>query len=133
MGAMAISTLAGSLLIINAPRMPRSCMSILPFIKGFTVFYWATGTLVGADAAGARSSGATSYGAFHVDATTRMYWGAVFPFGMYAASTEQMIRAMGFDFLEPMPTLFFIIALLAWSLTFLGLLRRISRSRCITR
>jgi len=39
MGAMAISTLAGSLLIVNAPDAP-----LLPFIKGFTVLYWATGT-----------------------------------------------------------------------------------------
>ena len=43
MGAMAISTLAGSLLIINAPDAPF-LLSLLPFIKGFTVFYWATGT-----------------------------------------------------------------------------------------
>ena len=43
MGAMAISTLAGSLLIVNAPDAPF-LRSLLPFIKGFTVFYWATGT-----------------------------------------------------------------------------------------
>src|SRR3546814_8478322 len=43
MGAMAISALAGSLLIINAPDAPF-LGSMLPFIKGFTVFFWATGT-----------------------------------------------------------------------------------------
>lgn len=43
MGAMAISTQAGSLLIINAPDAPF-LLSLLPFPKGFTVFYWATGT-----------------------------------------------------------------------------------------
>lgn len=43
MGAMAISTLAGSLLIINAPDAPF-LTSMLAFIKGFTIFYWATGT-----------------------------------------------------------------------------------------
>ncbi len=43
MGAMAVSTLAGSLLIVNAPEAPF-LTSILPFLKGFTIFYWATGT-----------------------------------------------------------------------------------------
>ena len=43
MGAMAISTLAGSLLIADAPDAPL-LNSLLPFLKGFTVFYWATGT-----------------------------------------------------------------------------------------
>src|SRR3546814_14641863 len=43
MGAMAISALAGSLLIINAPDAPF-LGSMLPFIKGFPVFFWATGT-----------------------------------------------------------------------------------------
>jgi hypothetical protein len=68
MGAMAISTLAGSLLILNSPDAPF-LLSLLPFIKGFTVFYWATGTwwipmlLV-------LASGAMSTGAFRC-ATTR--------------------------------------------------------------
>src|SRR5574337_567571 len=43
MGAMAISTLAGSLLSINAVDAPF-LLSLRPFIKGFTIFYWATGT-----------------------------------------------------------------------------------------
>jgi len=43
MGAMAISTLAGARLIVNAPDAPF-LRSLLPFLKGFTVFYWATGT-----------------------------------------------------------------------------------------
>ncbi|HET6195502.1 MAG TPA: tellurite resistance/C4-dicarboxylate transporter family protein, partial [Acetobacteraceae bacterium] len=43
MGAMAISTLAGSLLILNAPDAPF-VESVLPFVRGFTIFYWATGT-----------------------------------------------------------------------------------------
>lgn len=43
MGAMAISTLAGSLLIENSPDAPY-LHSLLPFLKGFTIFYWATAT-----------------------------------------------------------------------------------------
>src|SRR3546814_5827418 len=41
MGAMAISTLAGARLIANAPDAPW-LDGLLPFLKGFTVFYWAT-------------------------------------------------------------------------------------------
>ena len=43
MGAMAISTLAGARLVQNTPDAPF-LSSLLPFLKGFTVFYWATGT-----------------------------------------------------------------------------------------
>jgi tellurite resistance protein TehA-like permease len=43
MGAMAISTLAGSLLIVNAAEAPF-LLSLRPFLKGFTILYWATGT-----------------------------------------------------------------------------------------
>jgi hypothetical protein len=40
---MAISTLAGARLVQNTPDAPF-LSSLLPFLKSFTVFYWATGT-----------------------------------------------------------------------------------------
>jgi hypothetical protein len=43
MGAMAISAFAGAQLVQNAPDAPFLA-AVLPFLKGFTVFYWATGT-----------------------------------------------------------------------------------------
>src|SRR4029079_9370348 len=43
MGAMAISTLAGSLLIENAADA-AFLETMLPFLKGFTILFWATGT-----------------------------------------------------------------------------------------
>lgn len=126
MGAMAISTLAGSLLIINVPDAPF-LNSLLPFIKGFTVFYWATGTwwipmlLV-------LALWRHVYKRFPLQYDP-LYWGAVFPLGMYAASTDRMIEAMGFGFLAFLPVAFFWGALAAWGLTFLGfvhdLLRRL--------
>lgn len=119
MGAMAISTLAGSLLILNTPHAPF-LMSLLPFLKGFTVFYWATGTwwipmllLLGIWRYGYKRF------PFRYDP---LYWGAVFPLGMYAACTWQMDRAMEFGFLSPLPYVFFWIALGAWTITFLGML-----------
>lgn len=120
MGAMAISTLAGSLLILNSEHAPF-LLSLLPFIKGFTVFYWATGTwwipmllLLGVWRHGYR------HFPLRYDP---LYWGAVFPLGMYTASTHQMIEAMGFDFLRFLPQGFVYIALAAWALVFAGLSR----------
>jgi len=124
MGAMAISTLAGSLLIQNAPQAPY-LVSLLPFLKGFTVLYWATGTwwipmLL--------CLGIWRYAfqrfPFSYDP---LYWGAIFPLGMYAACTWQMNRAMGFDFLGFLPPAFLAVALLGWLLTFTAMVRRLLR------
>jgi tellurite resistance protein TehA-like permease len=124
MGAMAISTLAGSLLIINAPDAPF-LWSLLPFLKGFTVFYWATGTwwipmllLLGI--------WRHVYRRFPLRYDP-LYWGAVFPLGMYASCTDRMLQAMEFGLLEFLPKLFFGAALLAWTLTFVGLLHDVLR------
>ncbi len=126
MGAMAISTLAGSLLVINVPDAPF-LLSLLPFIKGFTIFYWATGTwwipmLV------ILAVWRHVYRRFPVKYDP-LYWGAVFPLGMYAAATYEMNRAMGFAILESLPEVFFYVALVAWAAAFAGftldLLRRL--------
>jgi tellurite resistance protein TehA-like permease len=122
MGAMAISTLAGSLLILNAPHAPY-LVSMLPFLKGFTVLYWATGTwwipmllLLGI--------WRYIYKRFPFEYDP-LYWGAVFPLGMYAACTWQMNHAMDFGFLAGMARVFFYVALAAWAITFLGMLHSI--------
>lgn len=121
MGAMAISTLAGSLLILNAEDAPF-LLSTLAFIKGFTIFYWATGTwwipmllLLGI--------WRYVYKRFplHYDP---LYWGAVFPLGMYAACTHELATALELNFLLSLPGFFLGAALLAWSVTFLGVIRR---------
>jgi len=124
MGAMAISTLAGSLLIQNADQAPY-LISLLPFLKGFTMLYWATGTwwipmLL--------CLGIWRYGfqrfPFRYDPS---YWGAIFPLGMYAACTWQLNLAMGFDFLGFLPPVFLCFALLGWLLAFIGMTRRVLR------
>jgi tellurite resistance protein TehA-like permease len=125
MGAMAISTLAGSLLILNAPHAPY-LTSLLPFLKGFTVFYWATGTwwipmLV---LLGIWRHGVERF-PFRYDP---LYWGAVFPLGMYAACTWQLDQAMKFGFLTYLPHVFLYIALSAWVVTFASMLRALARN-----
>jgi len=130
MGAMAISTLAGSLLIQHAPQAPY-LVSLIPFLKGFTVLYWATATwwipmLL--------CLGVWRYGfqrfPFRYEPS---YWGAIFPLGMYAACTWQLNRAMGFDFLGFLPPTFLYIALLGWLLTFAAMMRRLLRLATATR
>jgi len=124
MGAMAISTLAGSLLILNAPQAPF-LQSLLPFLKGFTLFYWATGTwwipmllLLGI------WRHVFMRFPFEYDP---LYWGAVFPLGMYAACTWQMDRAMEFGFLGGLPRAFLYVALAAWAITFFGMASGLAR------
>jgi tellurite resistance protein TehA-like permease len=124
MGAMAISTLAGSLLIINAPDAPF-LLSLLPFLKGFTIFYWATGTwwipmLV------ILAIWRHVYRRFPVKYDP-LYWGAVFPLGMYVAGTHEMNLAMGFAILEFVPRFFLYVALAAWVVTFAGFARDLLR------
>lgn len=118
MGAMAISTLAGARLVQNTPDAPFLA-SLLPFLKGFTVFYWATGTwwipmlLV----LGAWRHLICRFPLRY----DPLYWGAVFPLGMYTVATKQMAAALELPFLAPVPPVVFIAALAAWTLAFIGL------------
>ena len=122
MGAMAISTLAGARLIMNTPDA-AFLHSLLPLLKGFTVFYWATGTwwipmLV------ILATWRYVYKRFPLEYDP-LYWGAVFPLGMYTACTFQMAQAMQLDFLLVVPRFFIYVALAAWLATFLGLCREL--------
>lgn len=124
MGAMAISTLGGSLLIINAPDAPF-LLSLLPFLKGFSVFYWATGTwwipmLI------VLALWRHVYKRFPLKYDP-LYWGAVFPLGMYAASTRELIQALSLDFLSVIPLVVWYCALAAWGLTLAGLSSSLAR------
>ncbi|MDX2482064.1 MAG: tellurite resistance/C4-dicarboxylate transporter family protein [Pseudodonghicola sp.] len=123
MGAMAISTLAGSLLIRNTSDA-WFLNSIAPFLKGFTIFYWATGTwwipmllILGV------WRHVYKRFPFRYDP---LYWGAVFPIGMYAVATEAMSGALDFGFLAPLARLFSYAAIAAWTVTFLAFLRATS-------
>jgi tellurite resistance protein TehA-like permease len=124
MGAMAISALAGSMLILNVPDAPF-LQAILPFLKGFTILYWATATwwipmLV--VLAGWRYV----YKRFPLRYDP-LYWGAVFPLGMYSAATHEMAQALALDFLSIPTWVFLYAALIAWVAAFVGLVRQLLR------
>lgn len=125
MGAMAISALAGALLIGNASPEAPYLLSLEPFLKGFTVFYWATASwwipmllVLGAWRHGYRR---------HPFAYDPLYWGLVFPLGMYTAATLQMADAMELSFLRALPQYFVYVALFAWVCVSIGLVRDLLR------
>ena len=122
MGAMAISTLAGTLLIQRATDSPL-LLSMLPFLTGFTLWYWATATwwiplmaLLAIWRHGIKR--------FPI-AYNQGYWGLVFPLGMYTACTFQLGGAIDSALISAIPRGFIYISVPIWGLVFFGLLRRL--------
>jgi len=123
MGAMAISTLAGASLVLASRGSGAGLVSeVLPFIKGATLLFWATATwwipmlLI---------LGVWRHVLKRVPLRyDPLYWGAVFPLGMYSVATVRMGEALGVSFLSPVARAFFWAGLLAWGMALAGLARR---------
>ena len=125
MGAVAISTLAGALLALAAPSW-TVLRELLPFVKGLTLMFWATATwwipmlvILGVWRHGFRKF------PLRYDP---LYWGAVFPLGMYTVCTVRLSQALDIRGLMAVPRAFIYIALAAWTLTFVGLVGEIART-----
>lgn len=122
MGAVAISTLAGVLLVERGEGLALAT-ALRPFLLGLTVMYWATATwwipmLV-------------VLGVWrHVVRRVRiaydpLFWGLVFPLGMYATCTFRLAGLIEAPFLLWIARLFLVAAVCAWLLAFLGLAGRL--------
>lgn len=122
MGALAITTLAGTTLIEHAPEWAL-LEELKPFLKGLTLLSWVMATwwiplLL--------TLGAWRHLRKRVPLVyDPQYWGLVFPLGMYTVCTFQLSR-VGLPFLFPISRWFVYIAYAAWALTFVGLLRRLA-------
>ena len=120
MGSVAISTLAGANLI--AAVQGSSLSDLMPFLKGFTALYWATATwwipmllILGVWRHGVRKF------RFSYDP---LYWGLVFPLGMYSVCTYKMNLVFEIAPLLMISRIFLVAAVIAWFLTFLSMLMR---------
>ena len=122
MGAVAITTLAGSTLLLHAGEWPL-LVELTPFLKGFTLFFWITGTwwipllfilMIWRHL-------------YHRYPLTYdpQFWGMAFPLAMYTTSTFQLSQALGVPFLVAIPKFMIFIAGAAWLSVFLGMLHNL--------
>lgn len=118
MGAVAITTLAGARLMLAAGEW-QFLSEIRPFLVGFTLFFWASGTwwipllLILGIWRHVYKRLPLSY--------DPQYWSMVFPLGMYTACTFQLAKALPFQPLLVIPKIFVFLALAAWAAAFLGM------------
>lgn len=118
-GAVAITVLAGSNVLLAADQAPERIARLAPFLEGLVVMAWATATFwfplmiaIGIWRHLVRRVPLR----YHPS-----YWSMVFPLGMYGAATHRMRAAIDLDPLAWLPKLELAVSLTAWTVTGVGL------------
>jgi tellurite resistance protein TehA-like permease len=124
MGAVAISTLAGATLAENSSRA-LFLDGLHHFLVAFTIMLWATATwwiplLV--------LLGLWKYPYSGEKFTySPKYWSMVFPLGMYTTCTYNLHKVTSLGFIFSIAHYFYFFAVIAWTLTFLGMLNNLGK------
>jgi tellurite resistance protein TehA-like permease len=114
-GASAIVVLAGTG-VATAMQHTQALAELLPFVKGYSVLFWAVSTWWLPVVAVLRlRNHYTTRPAF---AYSPAYWSMVFPLGMYTAATGKLAQGLPVAALQVVPQYFIYLALAAWVLTF---------------
>ena len=117
MGALAISTLAGSLLLRHLPPLPPRVALLLPHIiqaVWLAASVWLLAMIV--------------LWTWRCSRTPIRYsvedWDIVFPLGMYTVGTYEFAQALPWPALLEIPRIGVYVSLIAWTLVAVGALRR---------
>ncbi|GAX62654.1 tellurite resistance protein and related permease [Candidatus Scalindua japonica] len=120
MGAIAITTLAGSIICLTIPKIGGVFTDFLTFTKGFTLFFWSFGTwwiplliILGIWKFFVRKQ-QFKY--------TPLDWGMVFPLGMYTACTYKLSQALEIPFIANISKYFIYLAYIGWTIIFVSML-----------
>jgi len=120
MGAAAIASLAGARLVSVLGADP-ALSPVRDLVLGATVLFWSFASwwipLLAILTVWRHRPGAVRL-RYRPD-----NWSIVFPLGMYTTATWRLSHDIGLRFLEAIPKVFVWIALIAWALTFAGMLR----------
>jgi tellurite resistance protein TehA-like permease len=120
MGAVAIATLAGSTLILRGGE-GSLLADFLPFLRGFTVFFWSIASwwiplLIGLTF--------WRHGLKHHRLRYEpQLWSMVFPLAMYTTGTIRLASALNAEFLMVIPAVTIWLALVSWTFTSVGMWR----------